>query len=48
MRKKRAVKIRRFWKINPATRIKKSRKIYKRSKTKPKLKKIIIEEDDET
>lgn len=39
--KKKRIKIRKKWKINPATRIKRSDKIYKRSKNKKELMEIV-------
>ena len=41
MRKKKKVRIRRTWNIHPATKIKNSNKIYKRSKEKQKIKRHI-------
>jgi hypothetical protein len=38
-------KLRKLWKINPRTRIKKSAKIYNRSKAKNNLRKRLKEED---
>jgi len=45
--KKTKPKIRRTWKINPKTRVKKSDKIYKRTKAKQQLKKIVKRTEDE-
>ena len=39
----RRIKIRRFWKIKPATRVKQSAKIYKRPEEKPKIEQEIKE-----
>jgi len=39
----RRVKIRRLWRINPKTRVKKSAKVYSRKKAKAKLKKELKE-----
>ena len=41
MKKKKRVKIRKFWAINPKTRVKESKKIYSRKKNKKRLKKEI-------
>ena len=40
---KATIRIRKAWKINPRTRIKASKKVYKRSKRKVELKKILTE-----
>lgn len=37
------IKIRKTWKINPRTRVRESKKIYKRSKRRLELKKILKE-----
>ena len=42
-KKKKRVKVRRSWKINPKTRIKESSKVYKRPKKKVELKDILKE-----
>lgn len=41
---KKKIKIRRLWRINPKTKIKESLKIYKRSKEKAVLEKLLDEE----
>ena len=41
MRKKKRIKVRRLWNINPKTRIKKSEKKYSRRKKKKELKDIL-------
>jgi hypothetical protein len=41
--RKKKVKIRRFWPINPRTRVKKSGRIYSRKKVKKELKEIFEE-----
>jgi hypothetical protein len=43
-RPRKKVKVRRFWPINPKTRVKKSAKIYSRSKTKKEDKGLPVEE----
>jgi len=43
MKRKKRVKIRKTWKINPRTRIKKSKKLYSRKSRKRRLKKEIKE-----
>ena len=44
-KKKKKIRIRRTWKIHPATKIKNSNKIYKRSKEKQKVKQYIKKGD---
>lgn len=39
------IKIRKTWAINPKTRVKPSKKIYKRTKLKQELKRIIKDEE---
>ena len=41
--KKKRLKVRRVWKINPKTRVKKSAKKYKRTKRKKELKDLLKE-----
>ncbi|NQT06399.1 MAG: hypothetical protein HQ575_02560 [Candidatus Omnitrophica bacterium] len=44
MAKKRAIKIRKRWRINPRTRVKESSRLYKRRKTKRVLKRMVENE----
>ena len=41
------VKVRKVWEINPATRVKKNAKIYKRQKFKKEVKKYLEDLDDD-
>jgi hypothetical protein len=41
----RKIKLRRAWVINPATRVKKSRKVYSRPKAKKEIKRMINGEE---
>ena len=44
MPRKKAVKIRRVWSIDPSTRIKKSEKLYRRTRAKKKTKRMVRDE----
>ena len=44
MKRKKRVKIRRAWKINPGTRVKKSKKIYSRKRNKKRFRKELKNE----
>lgn len=44
-RSNKRIKIRRFWPINPRTRIKESKKVYNRQLTKKEIQDIIRHED---
>ncbi len=41
--RKKRIKVRRLWKINPKTKVKEDKKIYKRPKSKDDLKNILKE-----
>ena len=47
MKPKKKVKVRKKWVINPKTRVKESKKVYSRKRTKSRFKKELKEENNE-